>query len=66
MGNETQLSPDRLNWILELARQMPPGHERNEALRLAAASSCGRCAGIGVPKTGPATNVKPSHQSKTA
>ena len=41
MGNETQLSPDRLNWgnlaadALELARQMPPGHERNEALKLA-------------------------------
>jgi hypothetical protein len=41
MGNETQLSPDRLNWVslaadaLELARQMPPGHERNEALKLA-------------------------------
>jgi hypothetical protein len=38
MGSETQLSPDRLNWVslaadaLELARQ---GHERNEALKLA-------------------------------
>jgi hypothetical protein len=42
MGNETQLSPDRLNGgnlaadALELARRMPPGHERNEALKLAA------------------------------
>jgi hypothetical protein len=41
MSEEIHLSPDRLDWdnlaadALELARQVPPGHERNEALKLA-------------------------------
>ena len=41
MSKETQRSPDRLDWdnlaadALELARLMPPGPERNEALKLA-------------------------------
>jgi hypothetical protein len=41
MSEQTPLSPDRLNWeslaadALELARRMPPGPERNEALKLA-------------------------------
>jgi hypothetical protein len=41
MSEQTHFSPDWLDWenlaadALELARQVPPGHERNEALKLA-------------------------------
>lgn len=41
MSEDIRRSPDRLDWdnlaadALELARQVPPGHERNEALKLA-------------------------------
>jgi hypothetical protein len=46
MSKETQRSPDRLDWdnlaadALELARLMPPGPERNEALKLASLLRC--------------------------
>ena len=46
MSKETQRSPDRLDWdirvadALELARQMPPGRERSEALKLASLLRC--------------------------
>jgi hypothetical protein len=46
MSKEIQRSPDRLNWdnlaadALELARLMPPGPERNEALKLASLLRC--------------------------
>ena len=43
---ETQRVPGRLDWdnlaadALELARKMPPGPERNEALKLASQPRC--------------------------
>ncbi len=46
MRKEKQPSPDRLDWdhraadALELARQMPPGPERSEALKLASLLRC--------------------------
>jgi hypothetical protein len=46
MSKETQRSPDRLDWdiraadALELAREMPPGQERSEALKLASLLRC--------------------------
>jgi hypothetical protein len=46
MNKETQRSPDRLDWdnlaadALELARIMPPGPERNKALKLASLLRC--------------------------
>jgi hypothetical protein len=46
MGKETKRSPDMLDWdiravdALELARLMPPGPERNEALKLASLLRC--------------------------
>jgi hypothetical protein len=46
MGKEKQRSPERLDWddlaadALELARLMPPGPERNEALKLASQLRC--------------------------
>jgi hypothetical protein len=46
MSKETQRWPARLDWdhvaadALELARQMPPGPERNEALKLAGQLRC--------------------------
>jgi hypothetical protein len=46
MGKETQRSPNRLDWdnlaadALELARLIPPGPERNEALKLASLLRC--------------------------
>ncbi len=46
MSKETQRLPDRLDWdiraacALELARLMPPGPERNEALKLASRLRC--------------------------
>jgi hypothetical protein len=46
MSKETQRSPDRLDWdiraadALELARLIPPGPERNEALKLASLLRC--------------------------
>ena len=46
MSKETKRSPDRLDWdiraadALELARLMPPGLERNEALKLASLLRC--------------------------
>ena len=46
MSKETQRSPDRLDWenlaadALELARLMPPGPERHEALKLASLLRC--------------------------
>jgi hypothetical protein len=46
MSKETQRSLDRLNWdslaadALELARLIPPGPERNEALKLASLLRC--------------------------
>jgi hypothetical protein len=46
MSKETQRLPARLDWdnlaaeALELARLMPPGPERNEALKLASQLRC--------------------------
>ena len=46
MSKETQRVPNRLDWdiraadALELARQMPPGRERSEALKLASLLRC--------------------------
>jgi hypothetical protein len=46
MGKETQRSPNRLDWdnlaadALELARLIPQGPERNEALKLASLLRC--------------------------
>jgi len=44
MDNETQRSTGRYDWIavdaLERARLMPPGPERNEALKLAGLLRC--------------------------
>ena len=46
MSKQTKRSPDRLDWdiraadALELARLMPPGPERNEALKLASLLRC--------------------------
>jgi hypothetical protein len=46
MSKETQRLPSRLDWdnlasdALELARQMPPGPERNQALKLASQLRC--------------------------
>jgi len=46
MIKKKQRSPDRLDWdhraadALELARQMPPGPERNAALKLASLLRC--------------------------
>jgi hypothetical protein len=46
MSNETQRSNGRYDWenlavdALELARVMPPGPERNEALKLAGLLRC--------------------------
>jgi hypothetical protein len=46
MSKEKQRSSDRLDWdhraadALELARQMPPGPERSEALKLASLLRC--------------------------
>jgi hypothetical protein len=46
MSTETRRLPDRLGWdnlatdALELARLMPPGPERNEALKLASQLRC--------------------------
>jgi hypothetical protein len=46
MSKETQCSADRLDWdnlaadALELARVMPPGPERNAALKLASQLRC--------------------------
>jgi hypothetical protein len=46
MSNETPRLPARLDWdslaadALELARLMPPGPERNEALKLASQLRC--------------------------
>jgi hypothetical protein len=46
MSKETQRSLDRLDWdslaadALELARLIPPGPERNEALKLASLLRC--------------------------
>ena len=46
MNMETQRLPGRLDWdnlaadALELARMMPPGPERNEALKLASQLRC--------------------------
>ena len=46
MSKETQRLLDRLDWdnlaadVLELARLMPPGSERNEALKLASQLRC--------------------------
>jgi hypothetical protein len=46
MSNDTQRSLNRLDWdnlaadALELARLMPPGPERNEALKLASLLRC--------------------------
>jgi hypothetical protein len=46
MSRETQRSLDRLDWdnlaadALELARLIPPGSERNEALKLASLLRC--------------------------
>jgi hypothetical protein len=46
MSNETPRLPGRLDWdnlaadALELARMMPPGPERNEALKLARQLRC--------------------------
>jgi hypothetical protein len=46
MSKEKQRSPDRLDWdhraadALELARLMPPGPERSEALKLAGLLRC--------------------------
>jgi hypothetical protein len=46
MDNETQRSTGRYDWgtlavdALELARLMPPGPERNEALKLASLLRC--------------------------
>jgi hypothetical protein len=46
MGKELQRSPNRLDWdnlaadALELARLIPPGPERNEALKLASLLRC--------------------------
>jgi len=46
MSMETQRVPGRLDWdnlaadALELARKMPPGPERNEALKLASQLRC--------------------------
>jgi hypothetical protein len=46
MSKETQRLPNRLDWdnlaadALELARLMPPGPERNEALKLASQLRC--------------------------
>jgi hypothetical protein len=46
MGKETQRSPNRLGWdnlaadALELARLIPPGPERIEALKLASLLRC--------------------------
>jgi hypothetical protein len=46
MSKETQRLPARLDWdnlaadALELARLMPPGPERNEALKLASRLRC--------------------------
>ena len=46
MSKENQRSPDRLDWdhraadALELARLMPPGPQRSEALKLAGLLRC--------------------------
>jgi hypothetical protein len=46
MSMETQRLPDRLEWdnlaadALELARLIPPGPERNEALKMASQLRC--------------------------
>jgi hypothetical protein len=46
MSKETQRSTERLDWdtlaagALELARLMPPGLERNDALKLASLLRC--------------------------
>jgi hypothetical protein len=46
MSMDTQRRPGRLDWdsvaadALELARMMPPGPERNEALKLASQLRC--------------------------
>jgi hypothetical protein len=57
--NKAQYSSDRLAWdnlaadALELARQIPPGPERNEALKLAGLlRSAADVRGIVVPKRG--------------
>lgn len=59
MGKETQRSTDRLDWdiraadALERARLMPPGPERNEALKLASLLRCTADArGLVLPKRG--------------
>lgn len=59
MNKETQYSSDRLAWdslatdALELARQMPHGPERNEALKLAGQlRSTADARGLVVPKRG--------------
>jgi hypothetical protein len=59
MDNETQRSTGRYDWgtlavdALELARLMPPGLERNEALKLASLLRCAADArGLIVPKRG--------------
>jgi hypothetical protein len=64
MSKETQRSPDRLDWdiraadALELARLIPPGPERNEALKFGKpASLYRRRAGISVCEAGQAAKV---------
>jgi hypothetical protein len=59
MSKETQRSTDRLDWdtraadALELARLMPPGAERNEALKFASLLRCTADAwGLVFPKRG--------------
>jgi len=64
MSNETRRSTGRYDWgtlavdALELARLMPPGPERNEALKLASLTSvCCRCARVGIRKARQAAKV---------
>jgi hypothetical protein len=59
MDNETRRSTGRYDWgtlavdALELARLMPPGPERNEALKLASLLRCAADSrGVVFPKRG--------------
>jgi hypothetical protein len=58
MSNETPRLPARLDWdslaadALELARLMPPGPERNEALKLASQLRCADARGLVFAKRG--------------
>jgi hypothetical protein len=67
MRKKTQRSLDRFDWdiraadALELARQMPPGQERSEALKLASLLRCTADArGLIFAKRGQAAKVKPT------